>query len=65
VRISEIARQLGVSADWLRQLERLGRIPRAPRDVNGHRRFRADDVGRLRDLLYPAPPNVSGETESK
>lgn len=54
MRIHTVARELGVSAEWLRQLERQGEIPRAPRDKNGHRRFRAEDLERLRQFFYPA-----------
>lgn len=52
MRITDAARKLNVSAAWLRQLEKAGRIPTAQRDINGHRRFSGDDVERLRRLLY-------------
>ena len=52
MRVQEVARQLGVSADWLRRLERLGRIPTAQRDMNGTRRYSENDVMLLRSLIY-------------
>jgi len=52
VRISEVAKKLSVSAAWLRELEKAGRIPPATRDRNGHRRFTEDDIERLRGVLY-------------
>lgn len=54
MRIHEVARVVGVSRDTLVRWERAGRIPRAPRDVNRHRRYTAQDVTRLRNLIYPA-----------
>lgn len=36
MRIKELARELGVSPDWIRKLERSGRIPLALRDSNAH-----------------------------
>ena len=52
MRIAAVAQELGVSSDWLRRLERAGEIPKAQRDVNGHRRYATDDVVRLRELLF-------------
>ena len=49
LRISEAARQLGVSAQYLRLLEGEGRIPTARR-VFGCRLFSAEDVARLRAM---------------
>ncbi len=53
MRVSDVARAIGVSSDWLRRLEQQGRIPPAPRDLNGHRRYGPEDVKRLRELLFP------------
>ncbi|MGH7410743.1 MAG: MerR family transcriptional regulator [Candidatus Methylomirabilis sp.] len=55
MRIHDVARELGVSSEWLRQLERKGEIPRAARDRNDHRRYTPEDLERLRGLLYPPP----------
>lgn len=52
MRIHEAARELGVSPDWLRRLERAGRIPSAPRDLNGDRRYTTDLVARIRSVLF-------------
>lgn len=49
LRISEAARRLGVSAQYLRLLEGEGRIPTARR-VFGCRIFSAEDIARLRRL---------------
>jgi predicted site-specific integrase-resolvase len=49
LRISEAARQLGVSAQYLRLLEGEGRIPTARR-IFGCRIFSADDVARLKSM---------------
>lgn len=48
-RISEVARLLGISAEWLRAGERRGFFPSARRDRNGHRYFTQEDVERLRN----------------
>lgn len=56
MRASEAAKALGISADWLRRLERAGRIPPLPRDLNGHRRLSPEDLERLRVLLYARHP---------
>jgi excisionase family DNA binding protein len=49
LRISEAARQLGVSAQYLRLLEAEGKIP-AARRIFGCRVYSDDDVVRLRAL---------------
>jgi len=51
-RINGAAKELDVSADWLRRLERAGRIPPARRDLNGHRRYSQKDIKQLRDVLF-------------
>jgi DNA-binding transcriptional MerR regulator len=51
MRVQGMARQLGISGEWLKQLERIGVFPPAARDVNGHRRYVQEDVDRLRWLL--------------
>jgi DNA-binding transcriptional MerR regulator len=48
-RISEAARELGISAEWLRTGERRGFFPPAHRDRNGHRYYTHDDMERLRN----------------
>ncbi len=51
--ISETARKLGRSTDWLRKAEKMGRLPRARRDYNGWRVYTEEDIVRLRHLLVP------------
>jgi len=55
MRVNDVAKVLGISTDWLRRLERSGRIPPATRDINGHRRFTVEDVERIRQILYATP----------
>ncbi len=47
--ISEAARELGLSADWLRQGEKRGALPPARRDRNGHRIYTPEDLECLRN----------------
>ena len=47
--ITEIARILALSAEWLRQGERRGSLPKAKRDRNGHRYYTDEDIARLRN----------------
>jgi DNA-binding transcriptional MerR regulator len=51
-RISEVARELGLSAEWLRQGERRGSLPPARRDRNGHRYYTPEDIKRLRNRRF-------------
>jgi DNA-binding transcriptional MerR regulator len=48
-RISEAARELGISADWLRVGEKRGYFPLALRDRKGHRYYTEDDIERMRN----------------
>jgi excisionase family DNA binding protein len=64
MRIKELAETVGVSADWVRKLEREGRIPRAARDHNGHRRFDEEDARRLRKGLLQRG-TMSGKVQAK
>ena len=52
MRIKDAAQRLGVCADWLRKLERDGRIPPARRDLNGHRRYSDEDLDEVRRVLF-------------
>ena len=51
MRIGELARDLGVSADTLRFYERSGFLPRPDRSENGYREYAPGDVERVRLLL--------------
>jgi DNA-binding transcriptional MerR regulator len=55
VHISEASRQLGVSPEHLRNLERRGRIPQVRRDHNG-RIYTAFDIALLRNLGVGSRP---------
>jgi DNA-binding transcriptional MerR regulator len=48
-RISDAARELGISIEWLRAGERRGFFQPAPRDQNGHRYYTKEDLERIRD----------------
>ena len=52
-RISEAARELGISAEWLRVGEKRGFFPLARRDRNGHRYYTPEDMERLRNRRLP------------
>ncbi len=47
--ISEAARELELSAEWLREGEKRGALPLARRDRNGHRYYTSSDIERLRN----------------
>ena len=47
--ISEAARELGLSAEWLREGEKRGSLPKAQRDRNGHRYYTPADIKHLRN----------------
>jgi DNA-binding transcriptional MerR regulator len=47
-RISEAARELGISAEWLRVGKKRRFFPPAPRDRNGHRYYTEEDLKRMR-----------------
>ena len=47
-KISEAARELGISMEWLRKGETRGFFPPALRDRNGHRYFTEEDMERMR-----------------
>ena len=51
MRISELAREVGVSADTIRFYERQGLLPRAGRQDNGYREYGAEDAEHLRLLV--------------
>jgi len=48
-RISEAARELGISAEWLRKGETRDYFPPALRDCNGHRYYTEGDIERMRN----------------
>ncbi len=58
--ISAVARELGVSVDWLRRAEKDGRIPRARRHLSGWRVYTDQDVVVIQNLLIPSEPGRPG-----
>ena len=54
MKIGEVARELGVSVDWLRRAEKEGRIPRARRQLSGWRVYSKEDVEKVKRLLFPS-----------
>jgi DNA-binding transcriptional MerR regulator len=48
-RISEAARELGISAEWLRVGEKRDYFPPAFRDRNGFRYYTEEDIERMRN----------------
>lgn len=49
--VSEVARSLGRSINWLSKAERKGKIPDAKRDLNNWRAYTEEDIEKLRQLL--------------
>jgi len=52
MKIGEVARELGMSVDWLRKAEREGRIPPAKRMMSGWRFYSPEDVAALRRRVF-------------
>jgi DNA-binding transcriptional MerR regulator len=50
--VSEAARELSLSAEWLREGEKRGTLPLARRDRNGYRYYTASDIERLRNRRF-------------
>ena len=48
-RIFEAARELGISAEWLRVGEKRAYFPPALRDRNGYRYYTEEDIERMRN----------------
>ena len=60
--ISEAARELELSAEWLRQGEKRGSLPVAKRDRNGCRYYTDQDIERLRNRrLLKLPVGLPSE----
>lgn len=64
MRITEAAKILGVGPDWIRRLEKRGRIPPAKRDFNHHRRYTDEDIKRLRATLFGSIQTKAGSLAS-
>jgi hypothetical protein len=70
-RISEAARELGISIEWLRKGEARSFFPPALRDRNGHRYYTEEDIERMRnrptsrssqELSRESPERSNGES---
>jgi hypothetical protein len=55
-RVSQVARELGISVDWLRRSDGRVGIPKARRDMNGWRIYTEEDIAALRAVLSPGLP---------
>jgi len=54
LRVSEVARELGMSAEWLRDTEAKGKIPQARRNLSGWRVYTQEEIAKIRELLIPS-----------
>ncbi|HHI75857.1 MAG TPA: MerR family transcriptional regulator [Gammaproteobacteria bacterium] len=61
MRIGEVTRRLGISADTLRYYERLGLLPGVPRTAGGARLYREQDLSRLGFIQRAKAMNFSLE----
>lgn len=51
MRIGELARETGITAKTVRYYESIGLMPEPPREQSGYRRYRAEDLSRLRFIV--------------
>lgn len=58
----DAARELGISVEWLRKLEREGKIPKAKRLLNRRRVYVGDDLEHLKRILIPALSSIGLES---
>jgi DNA-binding transcriptional MerR regulator len=65
MRIGELAQRLDVSTDTVRFYERAGWLPSAPRQDNGYRDYREEDVEHLRLLIDLRRIDLPLETASR
>ena len=65
MRIAQVSRELGVSPEWIRALERAGQIRRAARDRHNHRRYRKEDLEYLRQWFYPGQVASDGQRSTR
>jgi len=54
MRVSGAARQIGCSERWLREAEKLGKIPKARRNLNNWRVYTQEDISLIKELLLPS-----------
>lgn len=53
MRVIDVARRFGVGVSLIRNLERRGLVPVAPRDLNNHRRYTPELLDLIQKVLYP------------
>ena len=58
--VSQVAREIGRSEKWLRQADRIGKIPKAKRDYNGWRIYTGNDIEQIQQILTPKGNNATG-----
>ncbi|MEM1099566.1 MAG: MerR family DNA-binding transcriptional regulator [Planctomycetota bacterium] len=63
--VGRLAAAWGVAPESLRNWERQGLIPQSRRTPGGHRRYRADHVVALTDLLGPPKPGILPESAER
>jgi hypothetical protein len=61
VKIGEAADRLGISTSTIKRHEEAGDIPKAPRDINGHRVFSPDQLVAIDTALRPQGPSAGGD----
>jgi|OpeIllAssembly_1097287.scaffolds.fasta_scaffold881275_2 DNA-binding transcriptional MerR regulator len=59
MRVVDVSKELEISGDWLRRLEKAGIIPPIPRDRNGYRRYTPEMVACIRRVIFQKQKQVS------
>jgi hypothetical protein len=59
MRIKRASEDIGFGPDFIKRLERDGRIPPIPRDSNGHRRLTPQLIAAIREAAFRTGRNVS------
>jgi DNA-binding transcriptional MerR regulator len=52
LRIGEVARELKCSVEWLRDAEKLGKMPPAKQDIEGWQFYDEEDIEELKRRLF-------------
>jgi hypothetical protein len=65
MRILTVSQLVGISSDWIRKAERAGLLPPAQRDRAGHRRYREEDIERIRAVLFSPRRRPMGAARKK
>jgi DNA-binding transcriptional MerR regulator len=59
LRVTDVARELGCSKNWLRPAESRGRIPEARRDLNRWRWYTEEDLETIRNTMFPEDNGIA------